>query len=224
MIPEFPRFRSLELDDRHFIQEIFRMYQPETSEWTFTNLYIWRSHYGFQWSMYGDWFILLCIRKDQRYHAFQPIGPPSRKEVTVALLEWLRKEKGADSARIERADQRLVSELEGLPGILIEADREQFDYLYRCIDLIELAGRKYHGKRNHINKFLRTQPFTYEPFDEKHRQACLGLADRWCVLHRCEEDLNLTGEWDAVREILTHFQDLQVKGGVILMKNGVKAF
>jgi hypothetical protein len=140
------------------------------------------------------------------------------------LLKWLREEKGVRGARIERADQRLVSELEGASDLLIEPTRDQFDYVYKTEDLINLAGRKYHSKRNHINKFRRSYAFDYVPLRDQHLNACLELADSWCEWRRCEEDMNLIGEWDAVREALTHFQDLEISGGAILMEDRVKAF
>ncbi|MFH1351527.1 MAG: phosphatidylglycerol lysyltransferase domain-containing protein [Pseudomonadota bacterium] len=224
MIPIFPQFRPIQLEDRDFIHDILTKYQPETSEWTFTNLFIWRSHYGYHWSMHGDWLLVLSIETSKGVYALAPIGPPSRRGVTLTLLEWLREEKGAVPARIERADQRLVAEIEGTTAFLIEPDRDQFDYIYRSTDLITLAGRKYHGKRNHINKFRRTYPFSYASFEDKYMKPCLELAERWCVLHRCEDDLNLAGEWDAVHEILTNFHALKIRGGVILIENQVKAF
>jgi hypothetical protein len=64
----------------------------------------------------------------------------------------------------------------------------------------------------------------YEPITEAHTEACLGLAQNWCVLRRCEEDLNLTGEWDATREALNHFTSLGIQGGVILINGKVEAF
>jgi len=224
MVPEFPNFKPIQLEDREIIRETLWKYQPETSEWTFTNLFIWRSHYGFQWSMHKNWLIVLCTSSPNETYAFQPIGPPFRLEVTRLLLEWLRKEKGEKNPCIQRADQRLVREIEGSRDLQVEPTREQFDYIYRSNDLIRLAGRKYHSKRNHINKFLHSYSFTYAPLKEDHLEACLELSGFWCELRRCEEDLNLLGEWRAVREALTHFHALSVQGGVILMQNKVEAF
>ncbi len=174
--------------------------------------------------MSRDWLIVLGRRNKGETYALQPMGPPVRLEVTRMLLKWLWEEKGEASACIERADQRLVSELEGAIDFHVEPTRDQFDYVYRSEDLIKLAGRKYHAKRNHINKFRRSHPFTYVPFTNEHLEPCLELADSWCAWRRCEEDLNLVGEWDAVREALTHFEALQIVGGVILVEDQVKAF
>jgi len=223
-IPEFPQFKPFQLEDMDFIRGVLRKYQPQTSEWSFTNLFIWQSHYQFQWTSFQDWLIVLGRGNNDDTYALQPVGPPARAEVTRMLLEWLWEEKGEASARVERADQRLVSELEGATAFLVEPLRDQFDYVYRSEDLIKLAGRKYHAKRNHINKFRRLYPFTYVPFRNEHLKPCLELAESWCEWRRCEEDLNLLGEWDAVREALNHFEALEILGGVILVEDQVKAF
>jgi len=222
MPPEFPQFKPIQLEDRSFIREILWHYQPQTSEWTFTNLFIWRSHYGLRWSMYKDWLMVICKTDTDGFYAWQPIGPPSRLLVTRMILDWLREEKREKKPAIERADQRLVSEIEGDSEILIEPTRDQFDYVYRSRDLIELAGRKYHSKRNHINRFLQSYSFTYAALSDGHLKACSELAGTWCELRRCEEDLNLLGEWEAVREALTHFRTLSIQGGVILIGNKVE--
>jgi hypothetical protein len=224
MHPEFPTFKPIQLEDRDMIREILWRYQPQTSEWTFTNLFIWRSYYGFQWSIYKDWLIVLRTSSPNETYAFQPIGPPSRLEVTRILLEWLREERGEKKPRIERADQRLIGEIEGSRDLQVEPAREQFDYVYRSDDLIRLAGRKYHSKRNHIHKFLQAYSFAYAALKEDHLEACLELSGLWCEVRRCEEDLNLLGEWEAVREALTHFHALSIQGGVILIQNKVEAF
>jgi len=223
-IPEFPQFKSVQLEDRDFIREVLRKYGPQTSEWSFTNLFIWQSHYEFEWTMYRDWLIVMGRGQENDTYALQPMGPPSRMEVTRMLLNWLGEEKGELSPRIERADQRIVSEIGGDKAFLIEPARDQFDYVYRSKDLIGLAGRKYHAKRNHINKFRRSHAFTYLPFATEHLKACLELTESWCELRRCEEDLNLVGEWEAVRQALTHFEALEIVGGVILIEDQVKAF
>jgi uncharacterized protein len=117
-----------------------------------------------------------------------------------------------------------VAEVEQADDLAIEPTREQFDYVYRSTDLIQLAGRKYHSKRNHLNKFARSYAFTYEPLRQDHVDPCLKLAENWCQWRRCEDDLNLAGEWDAIREALNHLPQLAYQGGVILMNHQVEAF
>ena len=220
---EFPQFKEIQLEDRDVIQEILWAYQPDTSEATFTNFYLWRNHYGIRWSRYSEWLLFLCAADPRGAYGFPPIGPPSRREAVGQLLQWLVGQ-GGENPRIERADQRLVEELQGAEELAIEPLRDHFDYIYRSQDLIQLAGRKYHGKRNHINQLLRSHAFTYAALEEKHVDGCLELSGRWCVPHRCAEDLSLSHEWDAVREGLANFRELKLQGGVLLEGNKVQAF
>jgi hypothetical protein len=222
--PQFPEFKPIELKDRDFIQEPLWRYQPDTSEWTFTNLFVWRSHYGFQWSIYRDWLLVISVTEDNPPHALQPIGPSPRLEVVRMLLEWLKHERGEEAPRIERADKRLASELEGAVDLSIEPTRDQFDYVYRTEDLIKLAGRKYHSKRNHVNRFHRSDTFSYAPLTEEHLKECLALTETWCEWHRCEEDMNLLDEWEAVRQALTSLTALKLQGGVIIVEGRVEAY
>jgi hypothetical protein len=221
--PEFPDFKPIDIEDRDFIHEILWRYQPQTSELTFTNLFIWRSHYGIQWSIYQDWLIILSATNNG-FFAFPPIGPPSRLEVLRMLLRWLQEQKGKENPRIERAEQLLVSEIQGASDLVIEPTQDHFDYVYRTDDLIQLAGRKYHSKRNHISQFLRTYSFTYAPLDKELVKGCLNLAETWCEWRRCEEDMNLLDEWEAVRQALNHYDVLKIEGAVILIKDKVEAF
>jgi hypothetical protein len=222
--PEFPEFKPIELADRDVVQEILERYQPQTSEWTFTNLFIWRSHYGFHWSMHRDCLLVLCMTSTNGFYALQPVGPPSRLEAVRTLLRWLKDDKKEKEPRIERADRLLISEIQEATDLMIQPTRDHFDYVYRSEDLIQLTGRKYHSKRNHISRFERNHSFTYAPLSNDHVNGCLELAERWCEFRRCEEDMNLLDEWDAVREALKHFVALNINGGVILLENKVEAF
>ncbi|OPY15352.1 MAG: hypothetical protein A4E66_00138 [Syntrophus sp. PtaB.Bin001] len=223
MTPRFPDFKPLAIEDRQEIHSLLWRYQPETSELTFSNLFIWRKHYRFHWSIHQEWLILLSMPDSHDIFALPPIGGPGRSGVSRMLLSWLKTEKGVTDARIERADQRLVSELSPV-DFQIQPVREQFDYLYRTSDLISLPGGKYHAKRNHINAFLRSNSYRYLPLQTEHIAACLKLADEWCELHSCADDMGLSGEWDAVREALHHMPELSLEGGIIMMDNNVTAF
>jgi hypothetical protein len=222
--PKFPAFKLLELEDRSLLRERLAEYAPNTSEWTFTNLFIWRSHYRFRWTILDDWVLLVCEGCQDGTYGLQPIGPPSRLRPTLELLFFLKDSEGQGQPYIDKADDRLVSELLQEKAIKIEPVMDDFDYVYLRDDLVRLAGNRYRAKRNHINKLLRNYGFTYEPLGESHIEACLALQDKWCRIRRCREDLNLLGEWEAVREVLKHFSALEVFGGVILLGGEVGAF
>ena len=223
-LPIFPDFKLLELEDRAFIHDVLCGYGPRISEMTFTNLFIWRGHYSFQWTIYKDWFFVICREGVNGAYAFQPVGPSSRKEAVVVLLEWLRDEKNIENPRIERADERCVVELGDMKNLVIEPLRDHFDYVYRREDLVRLAGNRYRSKRNHINQLLRFYSFEYELLQENHIDDCLALQEKWCQMNRCEDDLDLLSEDEAIREILTQYDALHVQGAVILIEGRVGAF
>ncbi len=224
MVPQFPSFKPIDIDDRDLIDSKLREYLPETSELTFTNMFIWRSHYGFEWSLYGDWLLVVGANSGNGVQALPPVGPPSRMDVSRMLLTWMREERNISEPRIDRADARLASEVEGGGGFVVEPVRDHFDYVYLTADLVALSGKTYRAKRNHLNYLLRSYSIVYEPITEAHVDACLGMAENWCTLRRCEDDLNLLGEWDATREALKYLRPLEIKGGVILINDKVEAF
>ncbi len=212
------------LEDRAILQRILWAYQPEISELTFTNLFIWKDFYNFSWSLERDWLLIISNSANRGNWALPPIGPPSRAALGGKLLKWLREKNGVEPARIKRADQRLVEEMAQVSGFLIEPLRDHFDYVYRSEDLIQLAGNKYQAQRNHIHHVQRSYAFAYEPLQDRHLAACLHLAETWCDLKRCAEDLSLQGEWAAVKAGLRNFHDLNLQGGVILIDGQVEAF
>ena len=222
--PLFPEFKPLGLEDRDIFRRLLWDYQPETSELTFTNLFIWKDFYNFAWSLDRDWLLIISDSPDGRSWTFLPIGPSTRVETCKKLLNWLKEIKGIKGPSIERADSRLVAELAHDSRFLIELTRDHFDYVYRSEDLIQLTGTKYQAQRNHIHHLQRSHAFSYEPLQERHISACLDLAEKWCAQKRCAEDLGLQGEWEAVTACLRNFHDLNLQGGMILINGKVEAF
>jgi hypothetical protein len=222
----FPDFRPLGLEDREFIREVLWRYQPDTSELTFTNLYIWRSLYRSQWSTAGQWLLLLQEKEGDEPSLLPPVGPSPRLAVTRLALGWLREERGVQRPRIERADSRLIQELSAAPELEVIPEREHFDYAYQTSDLIALKGGKYHAKRNHINRFLQDHGtrFRFVPLGPENLELCAEFQERWCEWRRCDEDMNLRDEWTAIRQSLTDYQALKVEGAAILIGEKVEAF
>lgn len=214
-------FKPLELADREQLHPLLWHFQPEVSELTFTNLFIWRHYFGWEWACAGDWLYLVATN---RRFALPPIGPAPRAEAARWLLRYLHDERGF-TPRLERVDAALVAEMTGAPDLVIEPTRNHFDYVYRTEALATLAGRKYSAKRNQLNRLQREYPSArYLPLTPSLTASCQELAGRWCELRRCDEDGSLLGEWVAVQEALTHFEPLQLQGGVLELAGQLVAF
>ena len=161
MYPEFPDFKPIQIEDMGYIKNIFSEYQPENSEYTFTNLFIWRNYYGIKWSVYKDLLLLVCSEENKGNCALQPVGPGPQAEAGRVILEWLRDEKPENPPYIIRVDKKFVKETGGSKEFACSSDRDNYDYVYKTEDLINLYGKKYHAKRNHINRFLRSHSYEY---------------------------------------------------------------
>jgi hypothetical protein len=225
LIPQFPDFKPLELNDRAVLDAAFRNYQPNTSEWTFSNFFIWRRYYRFQWSQIGGHFLFLSSPAGHDPFFLMPLGPPSRLATTRTVLDWLGREAHASNPSIQKADSRFVEEIRSDESLTILSQRDHFDYVYAGSDLISLAGRKFHSKKNFLNRIEKTQPdMLYVPLTEDLIPECIRVLDRWCRNRDCGQNPVLQAEYDAVRQAFIHFHSLDFAGGAILIGGQVEAF
>jgi len=221
-IPLYTDPKRLELSDRAPLVEALRRFQPATSELNFTNLFMWREYYQTSWCLWDQWTLFLMEHRDHGLFAMEPVGPGDRVEIASRLLGWLR-EKGARRPRIERAGKELALAFQHRGGYQVDPVREHFDYVYLRSDLVGLAGKKYHAKRNHINRFKSRWAFEYTPIRPELAAECLDLARRWCEVNACAEDLSLSGEARGIAELLSGWSDLSLEGAAIRVEGQIQA-
>ncbi|MFC1568665.1 DUF2156 domain-containing protein [bacterium] len=223
-LPKFPDFKCLSLEDRTAINHYLKTFPSEASDYTFTNMFIWRSYYQVQWSILDDCLVILYNPMQWGYYFLQPMGPSNRSSVTIKLLDWLRNEKDEPEPRIDRGDENYMNELKGNSSLEIESVQDQFDYVYESQDLINLAGRNFHSKKNHVNKFRKSHSFQYEPLTKDVVDECIHVLKKWCNWRECEKNLIMRAEYEAVYEALVHYCQLNVTGGLIRVDGAVVAF
>jgi hypothetical protein len=222
VFPEFAQFKDLSLEEKPLFDTVFNLFPPVISEFTFTNLFIWRHAYQLKISRLKN---LLCLLSDRGENSFffPPIGEGDMVECYRILLQYLEG-KGALS-KIARVPEALVAKMDWkAEGFVAELDRAQSDYIYLTEDLIKLEGRKYHRKRNHIKQFKEKYSYQYIPLTSEWISECLRLETEWCDLRHCETIPGLLNESIAIKEAFTHFEELGLKGGAILINGKVEAF
>jgi len=223
-LPHFPEFYPLELAHQDIITARLQNDQPQGSEYNFTHLFVWRHYFTFKWSIYQDWLILQATDPSGKRFFLQPIGPEPRTVAVREILTWLQVRQSDTIAHIARAEQALIQEIEAQSDVTVQPDRDYYDYVYTRCHLAYLRGRKYHAKRNHINRFLRNHKYQYVPLAPHNIRACQDVAIRWCERHECTKDEGLIAEWQAIQQALTHFNQLPLNGGMITVDGKIEAF
>lgn len=102
--------------------------------------------------------------------------------------------------------------------------RNEFDYIYNSTDLINLSGKKYHSKRNHISAFSKQFDWNYEDITVKNISAVRECADIWYGQNAQRIDEELKNEKLGCYKLLENMDLLDIKGGAITVDNKIVAF
>jgi hypothetical protein len=130
-------------------------------------------------------------------------------------------ERGQDFRMISLTD-KMLEELRFLGPDFIISPPEVWDYVYNTDDLIYLNGKRFHAKRNHINKFNSLYNYKYQNLEQAHIPACLELLAAWQT--ECGFTDSLAIDDRANREALANFEQIKMTGGCLFVDGKLSAF
>jgi uncharacterized protein len=214
-IPPYPDSSPLDLEDKQFLDDLFRQLQPRISEFTFANLYLFRLAHEYRLTMAGKALVILAKGYGGEPYFLLPKAGSSEETLFRLLSNGLTL-YGADGHFIENFLQNR--------GVEIVPDRDSFDYLYLRQELAELPGNRFHKKKNRINYFSRRHAYTIEQYGEKHLQGCLELLDEWRRVREEIDNNSVVLEASANAEALRAAAPLGLEGVVALVEGRIKAF
>lgn len=218
-------FTLLTKEDKPMFDAYFQSRYYENSHFNFTNLFMWRSAYQIMWAEEDGVLYLKAVWKGEEF-AMQPLGPEEkmRQAIDTWVSYFAARREPLFMYGVERSMAEAFERYEKAQFV-IEEDRDNFDYVYRGEDLITLAGRKYHSKKNHLNSFRKNYPDAqYLPISEDIITQCKLNINGWYKKHGAFDDPILTTERNAIIEVLNHFDDLKLAGGAILLDKRIVAF
>ncbi len=220
-LPEYPQIRDLQFDDKRILYHAFKTYPPQISEYTFTNLFVWRTTNPVQISQLDS--SLLVLRYNSALNQMVLL-PPIGTTPLLPLISILR--NYVTNASPITLYGLSLNQADALKKVGVETveTRDNWDYLYKVSDLIELPGEKYYTKRKNINKCLENNNLQYTPITSTVISQCLQMQTSWCNLRQCDIIPGLAAENYAVRETFLHYDKLRVMGGAIIIEDRVEAF
>ena len=223
-VPEHPSLTDFSLSHKPLRDSLLAPLNLQASDYTFTNLFIWRHAYGAKLTRMGEVVCFLSLRADpEDSFILAPLGSGASAEHVRALFDFMAAE--GHNPRLIRSDQTHLDRL-GITeaDFTIESDRKNWDYVYRTRDLIELAGDAYSEKRRHIERFAKRFKFEYRRLTPDLVEGCIALQDLWCDEKHCDLYSSLRAEARAIKELLPQLDALGVTGGAILVNDRVQAF
>jgi hypothetical protein len=215
-------FEPLSLTHQGLVDDFFRRFPPQISEFTFTNLFIWRHYYQLRVSVVHGFLTLLGQPPGSAPFLFPPLGEGDIRTWTQTVFETLR--QAGHRVRISRVPGPVTDELAALPGVELVMDRDNSDYVYLTENLVQLSGNRYHSPKNHVNRLKKNKDWDYFPLTPELVSECLNLQEAWCRLRQCEESPSLLNEEQAIVEAFKHIDFLPYRGGVIRIRGKVEAF
>ncbi|MCL4479324.1 MAG: phosphatidylglycerol lysyltransferase domain-containing protein [Deltaproteobacteria bacterium] len=221
-IPVFPEFAEIDIKMKPYFDRILRLNPPQASEYDFTNMFIWRHFYKFKAGLVNESICIKGLDKDGKGF-FMFIAKDIESYVdTVKHIVSFYKNTGDEPIQLFRVEERFIEPLQhAFPDIRYEEDRDNYDYIYLASDLIELRGRKFDGKRNHIKKFKNHYTYTYERITDQLINSCIFLTDKW---YSNKGNPLLKDDVIATKEALINFNTLGLTGGTIIVDDNVIAF
>jgi len=208
-VPCFPEFAPLSLDLRNELHPRLSLTANGVSEFTFSGLYLFRNRYAYRVSRDGPSGGFIISGTEQKKDGsgtktffMTPCEAP-RQNVIESLLASHDYWKNIPEAVFELSRTRLEEW-----GVSVNEDRDNFDYLYFRSELAELAGKRFHKKRNLIKQFLQTYTHDQQPLTNALVPKAIEILDRW------RQDKGEDGDYRAAREALEHFDSLALRGNI----------
>lgn len=201
-IPEWPEFAPIALDMRGDLYPALNVAKDGVSEFTFSNLYLFRDTYGYRVSRIPGQTFLIEGAKQGKSFFYAPCDLPP-DAVFDELMGRNDSMKNLSESQADASRLRLEAR-----GFRVVEDRDNFDYLYWRNDLAELSGKAYHKKRNLVNAFINSYAYEQKPLVHANVKDAVAVLDEWRAVK------GLDGDYSASREALERHEELHMRGCV----------
>ena len=167
-------FHEITLDDKAWMDARFQEDDRNACEYTFANNFVWRKVYHVEVAEKYGCAVIRFEEEGVVMYSY-PIGAGDRRKVIDELIEICREEeRPLIMSPLSEADREQM--LTWYPEqFLIQGDRNDYDYIYSREKLATLAGKKMHGKRNHIARFQDEDDWCYEELNDSNIEECRNM-------------------------------------------------
>lgn len=178
------------------------------------NAYIWRNRFILKYEIYNATLIRAYFNDDGILWGYcMPTGRDIAGALEQIMLDAQERKISPMFVILTEGQRALLETIYPSKFEYIRTPDEQ-DYIYLTKDLVMLAGKKYHSKRNHIARFYRTYDDTrFETLDSSNASDALEVVKLWYK----ENNLNFAtyGEYEVIKEAIEMREEFDMQGAVL---------
>jgi hypothetical protein len=98
-----------------------------------------------------------------------------------------------------------------LSGYNVTTKDSDSDYIYSVKQLSELSGKKFHSKRNFVNRFTAKYNYSFREYTSSDYEKVIGLCKKWLN----EKESDSLWEFNAIDNALKLVDELSLKIGLL---------
>ncbi len=214
------QFKDVDIKDKETANKFLKRKNYFLCAYCFTDVFIWQNAYKTQIA-FDDDFMYMKSGSGKNIYFTAPMGEGDYASAVDKMAEIAHAE--GVPLKIYAVPAEIKEKIEAAyPGrFSYKEGRDGADYIYSAESLMYLKGKKLHGKRNHINKFLSEYEgrWSYEDLTEDNIREFFSYQLKWCE----NNPDNFLGETCAVSVALKNFKELEIKGGLLRLDGAIIA-
>ncbi len=217
-------FHKPTMDDRDVIRPVLQASGYMGCEFTFGNLLMWTDFFRTTCTVFDNTFVSMSVG-DNGFAAYCcPAGAKDlKKAIDEIIADSRQRNQQMSFYGVTESFRQALCEIYPDRFEFIER-RGSFDYIYIVSDLSDLAGKKYHPKRNHVTAFKKNNEWHYEEISESNFHLCRAVNEEWKRLNLEKNPDAIANESGAVDIALDNYFELGFTGGILFADDAPVAF
>lgn len=212
-------WKPIDFDDLMGLNQVLARRNPEVSELSLVNLFIWRDFDRPQLARFNDWLLLCFNPPNEPPYLLEPLGPTPPPSFLLDLLYQIGR-----FSRLPKSFLSFFPEKE----VMVKENRDQFDYVYWQEEMAGLQGKKFDGKRNLIRRFQSAWPdYEFKKIGRDWQKEALNFFHEWASHKGSSESLSPLSFHDQARALNLAFElweRLGLMGGALISQGRLKGF
>lgn len=214
-----------DLENKHVLDQYLSYNNYYGCELSAANNILWSNYYNTGFTIIEDMLVFCKLENNKPVMFSFPIGKHSPKVAFDSIVDYYKQQNSSFCMYMVHKEMYELINSWYPDKYAIQYNRGEADYLYAYDTLANLTGKKLHGKRNHINRFLENYPdYKYEPINDTNYLDCIKISEDWAKANNPDLEEDKDYERKILRTALKNREALGLTGALIRVEGKAIAF